>query len=136
MHPWKIATCGRNVYPFISQKMMMSAPEDEAISSTVTFIIKTAPKNAKQRQLMRKTWSSVGVLRETRFIPFFVSGVVDVKTKDILAEENDIYGDILFCDNLRETVINGTSTTVKVTCYPIIMLHIFSQVLGKQDFQS
>ena len=115
---------------------MMSAPEDEAISSTVTFIIKTAPKNAKQRQLMRKTWSSVGVLRETRFIPFFVSGVVDVKTKDILAEENDIYGDILFCDNLRETVINGTSTTVKVTCYPIIMLHIFSQVLGKQDFQS
>ena len=94
---------------------MMTIPEDEAISSTVTFIVKTAPKNVNQRELMRKTWSTISVLRETRFIPFFVSGVTDAKTKDLLAEENEIYGDILFCDNLRETVINATSTTVKVS---------------------
>ena len=88
----------------------MSTPDDEAISSTVTFIVKTSPKNAKQRELMRKTWAAISVIRETRFIPFFVSGVADAKTKDLLAEENEIYGDILFCGNLRETVINATLT--------------------------
>ena len=70
------------------------------------FLVKTAPRNIRYREMVRKTWGKIQSIRGMNFATIFLLGTTNsTKKNQLLSEENNKFGDILQC-NYEDTYRN------------------------------
>lgn len=65
------------------------------------FFVKSAADHFEYRNVIRRTWASVGYIGDKKFFTVFILGKSkNSNLQEVLVQENLLYNDILQCDSV------------------------------------